>query len=85
MMTITIKTHIDREHLVWAAWYLLAIAKQKRLSKKQIVQFLKEQIAEYGNGALPENLFGTYFDVEKKGQDLERAEMFVAKAYPNTI
>jgi hypothetical protein len=55
--------------------------KRKAAIKKQIMQFLKEQIAEYGT--TPEILFGESYP--EGGDTLKRAEMFVAKAYPNTI
>lgn len=80
-MKLRIDAYIDRETLVWATWY--CVNHGMPTTKKRVLSFLREQVSQFGTCS--DTLVGASAqdDMDASPQDLERAEGFVSKWFPN--
>lgn len=88
-LTITLKLEVPKQHLEWAAYML--IINQAKLSKKAIMEYLKEQYTLFGTdnvslmGEEKASFFELYFeDLDLLEEDLvsiQKAKEWIAKKY----
>lgn len=79
-MIFQVRMHVDKEHLVWATFYMLW--QGRPTTKRRVGAFLRGQLELFGS--VPDSLMGSsYFDDRQESPDYEKAVMLVERWWPN--